>query len=389
MLWQAACVEMLTSAIDAYLVRCVRACISGTALPPWETAAQASHEAQLAHRVLFHGIALLLTQHQSGRDDWPDGVTRIIREEARLQTFWEASHHDAIAEVTEALHQHGLDAVIMKGTALAYSLYGDPATRRRGDTDLVALGQHRDAVRDVLRQAGFVRSKKTQGLQESWKRKGADGFVHEIDLHWAMSSSPMVSRALDTIKPRTGWIALPRLSPHARCLNAAQSLLMTCLNRANHNVFGYYVDNAKLRESDRLIWAIDLHLLCTVMENDDWRDVTAMAQASGMTSIVKSGLEFAQHALASKVPDWVMAQLDHDIAPHGIGHYIETASQWERLRMDWAASDGVLDRLALLQRNSFPDPSLLRERYPEQRHWPLIALYARRLGETAIRLVRR
>lgn len=381
MLRQAACPRMVTSAIDAYLARCVRACMAGTDLPPAEIAVFAKHEEELAQRVLFHGIALLLTQHKCRLEDWPDGTTQIIREEARLQSFWEASHHKAISLVVEEMHRRGLRGVIIKGTALAYSHYSDPAIRRRGDSDLVALGQPRRAVREVLAQAGFVRSAQTRGLQESWQRAGADGFVHEIDLHWAMSSSPMVSQALDAIKPHAGWTSLPRLSPHAHGLNAAQSLIMGCLNRANHSIFGYYVADSKLRDSDRLIWAIDTHLLCAVMDQADWRALAEMAQASGMAKIVQSGLEFARRALGSEVPEWVLRQLATHSASHGIGYYLETASQWERLRMDWAASAGWFDRFTLLQRNSFPDPSLLRERYPHQRYWPLIALYTRRLGE--------
>lgn len=379
-------IEMSIATIDTFLAECVRACLQASDLPPWDTRLSPHLHAAASQRALFHGICLLLWEQKGQLTDWPDGVVETIRDEARLQTFWEASHRAAISALLEALNAQGIDAAVMKGTALAYSLYGNPAIRRRGDSDLLVMGDARDVVRGILRQSGFEHAPERHGLQESWSLHARDGFVHEIDVHWQMSSSPTISKALARIHPHGSWVSLARLSPHARGLGLLHSLIMTCINRAAHGTFGYFVESDRVKETDRLIWAIDIHLLCDRFGDEEWRRLPQLGEASGASELVRSGLMFARQSLGSFVPDDVLAALASAAGPQPVTHYLNTASQRQRVMMDWNASPTWSERLALLHRNAFPDRAMLMERYPKATGWPLPALHLLRLVTRGWRL---
>src|SRR5438067_6059748 len=58
--------------------------------------------------------------------------------------------------VLDALAARGVVPLIVKGTALAYSLYDEPEQRPRADTDLLLAAGELDAARDAFRGLGHV-----------------------------------------------------------------------------------------------------------------------------------------------------------------------------------------------------------------------------------------
>ena len=157
----------LNAAADDFLAQCTRCVVKGEAAPAWsEELNGVDAEVAVQGRIAFHGIALLLAEHPSVLDDWPEDLRTHTQSEARMQGIWEISHAQAVATLFEALHDAGVTAIAMKGTALAYSLYDDPAIRRRGDTDILIHTLDRDHARRVMREAGFSPGGDPLALQE-------------------------------------------------------------------------------------------------------------------------------------------------------------------------------------------------------------------------------
>ena len=225
---------MADVSIDSFLAGCVRACLAGAPLPPWPAAWATGRSEGLAARVKFHGIALLLAQHRPGLADWPAAAAEAVKGEARLQALWEASHQTAIAPLVEALHAAGIKSAAIKGTALAYGYHADPAVRRRGDTDLLLIGAPRPLARTVLERCGFVPAGDRGPTQEPWEITGADGFTHEVDVHWRINGSLVLSKALEKLASEERIVPLPRLSPSALALGRIDNLILTCVNRYSH-----------------------------------------------------------------------------------------------------------------------------------------------------------
>lgn len=375
------------AAIDRYLADCLKARLNSNAFPAWPTVFP-RQQTEFAARIDFHGIALLLTGPQTEQAGWPSPIIEHIASEARMQTLWEASHQAVIGQLIEALHNSGFRSVALKGTALAYSIHDDPSVRRRGDTDLLIETKARDQVRRVFEQAGFERQEKPKALQEEWLHPTNAGFTHAVDLHWAMSSSATISKAFGADHPRSRTITLPRLSPNARGTGAVDSFINVCFNRASHQLFGYKVADAQLLDGDRLIWAVDLHLLASAFSNDDWDCLCQVSDKCGLVSIVLSGIEFATRNLGSRPPPWVTARLSAQTGQSDeVAAFLRDTPAPKRFWMDFTNSPSAAQRWALTSQHLFPDREFLDARFPDAADWPTLALQLRRLLDAATRML--
>ncbi len=378
---------MKTEAFDRYLAECVRSLVQSKPFPAWPSELEIDAAAATS-RITFHGIALLLVESGSGLAGWPPRLADAIREQARLQSFWEMSHRQVMANLIEALKKAGIEALVLKGTALAYSVYPSSALRRRGDSDLLIVNSDREKTRAVFRECGFSQWSDVRPLQECWQSPSELGFDHTVDLHWRLSASPAVSHLLEANLPRRRTIALSELSPSAKGIGAIDNLLLICINRAAHGRFGYQVGNAMLFDNDRLIWALDIHLLTATFTASDWRELVESAQASGASDIVLSGLRLAQDRLETEIPGNLLETLERHASDARLTHYLVHASGRERFALDFAATPSLADKVRLVALKLFPTREQLHERYPSATHWPILALRVRRLFSGIDNLVR-
>ena len=155
------------ASIDSFLKVALRACRSGEDLP-WPKEWQGEFQSETAlkmfwSRIDYHGICVLLHAANTQFHDWPSKLISRIAEEARLAGLWEVTHGAALAKLLKALADAGVDAVLMKGTALAYSVYDDPSARRRGDSDLLIRPADLERARKVLSQCDWYRDAETHG----------------------------------------------------------------------------------------------------------------------------------------------------------------------------------------------------------------------------------
>ena len=340
-------------------------------------------------RVHLHGIALMLSALPEAMGDWPPAVQQAVLEEARTQQMWEVSHHQMVAALIERLASAGIAAVVMKGTALAYSVYDVPAMRRRGDTDLLVPESQLGQVREILVQQGLRQRDVPYGLlfQEGWIHETAFGTMHGIDLHWRTSDSPVLEQVL----PSADYFALsqplPRLSPHACMADPVLTFVQVALNRAWHGFHGYMVDAERISNGDRLVWASDFDRLARGMSPEDWGRLEAIASTRQVAPIVHDALRYAHEAFATPLPGGLLDRLDQAPATSPVIAYLAQADMMRRHRADIAALPGWHAKLRFIAPLVFPSGRYLRHRYPASAHWPTLALYARWLLHNARRLV--
>ncbi|MEE4153461.1 MAG: nucleotidyltransferase family protein [Erythrobacter sp.] len=376
-----------TAPIDGFLAACLRSRLGTAPLPSWPPQLD-QRQREVASRVFFHGIALLLWEGDPIAAGWPEGLAQRLRQEAAGQCFWEQSEHQAIGGLLEAFADAGLAAVVLKGTALAYSLYRDPAMRRRGDTDVLIAPERMALARRVLRAAGFAPVGERLIFQEMWVKRKRGGFVHTIDLHWRIDGSATVSSLLERGKLVQRTMPLPRLSQRAVGLDPLANLLLVCINRAEHEVHGYLSAGEKLYEGDRLIWAADLDAICASLSHADWAELLQLARATGTSQCILSGLEFAHQALGTQIPEDVRAELLRLPGAQDLMTYLSTRSTLVRLRLEIASTPRRIDKLRHLGRALAPQAQMLRERFPDHPRWPIAALRARRLVEGLLKAMR-
>lgn len=183
----------------------VLACLRGER-PDWPKDASPALAEDVVERCRVHGVAGLVGT-KARAIGWPPTVIERLRERTAAAAIWEDHHRQAVAEVTAALAARAIGSVLLKGTALAYTRYRDPALRARGDTDLLIPETARDAADGVLLALGFSRATQVSGqhvsYQRSYRRRDRLGAEQVIDLHWRVSNAEVLSR-LCLRAPRPG-----------------------------------------------------------------------------------------------------------------------------------------------------------------------------------------
>jgi hypothetical protein len=299
--------------------------------------------------------------------------------------MWELSHRTVLVRLLDELARAKIVAILLKGTALAYDLYDEPATRARGDTDLLVDPADLAKVRNLLLQLGYRRDEGPTdgsvddfGLQEVWRSSQHRPFDHVVDLHWQLLNAPSLRDVLPFAECASGLRPLPRLSPSAFAMDRVKTLIHTCIHRAMHFTSPYFVGSQVYYGGDRLIWLSDIHLLAASLQPEEWTRLCQASKTFGVSSPCLDGLVTARRLLATPVPEWVCDTLAEDARLAPPATYL-ASGQLRRAWQDWSAINGFRRKFDYLRARAFPPSSFMRGKYPRLKHLPLPLLHARRL----------
>ena len=198
-------------------------------------------------RIDYHGVGALLNEARDCLDGWPQSILDEVRARALAQSMWELRSEALISPLLERLAARHLPSLLLKGSALAYDLYPNPALRARGDTDLLVRGADVEAAREVLRDTGlrrqFLAEDLPEGLraQESWVFAASDGSTHVLDLHWHVLNAPALYEAFDFEVLWRTKRPLKRLGEAAFAPSRPMMLAHACVHRAFHECAPYFV----------------------------------------------------------------------------------------------------------------------------------------------------
>jgi hypothetical protein len=279
---------------------------------------------------------------------------------------------DALSSLAAA----GVEPVLFKGTALAYSLYPSPVLRTRGDTDLIVPLHERERVTAVLRSCGFSPLDATASYQTSFARRDPDG-AQGLDVHWQINNSEVLSRLFTYQELRAEAVSLPALAPDALAVSPVHALLLACMHRGTHRHNPYYVSGEPHTGGDRLIWLYDLHLLAESFAENDWLSFIARADAKGLRGICADGLATAHRCFATSVPEYAFAALERDDVREPASDYLG-ASPARQLWLDYRALPGIGRKVSYLRDLVFPPAEFMRSKFAGERGQWLPWLYVRR-----------
>jgi len=178
-----------------------------------------------------HGVAALLAARLA--DAPPSPLLDRLRDSARGDAVWELGHRRALLDALSSLAAAGVEPVLFKGTALAYSLYPNPVLRTRGDTDLIVPQHERARVTAVLQGCGFSPALAVPSYQTSFARPGPDD-SQVLDVHWQINNSEVLSRLFTYQELRAEAESLPALAPDALAVSPVHALLLACMHPGTH-----------------------------------------------------------------------------------------------------------------------------------------------------------
>ena len=345
---------------------------------PWGDDAEAT--AELLRQAEVHGVLPLLHGCE-GRGGWPPALLDQLRSHAIQWAMWELGHQRVLSQTLAALAAIGVQPVLIKGTALAYSLYPDPALRSRGDTDLIIPIEEKERVHQVLAGLGFDRRLGMTGefvsYQASYTRDDPMSGSHTLDLHWKINNSELLSRLFTYDELRRDAQPLPRLCPQALATSPVHALLLACMHRATHRQNPYYVGGEAHHDADRLIWLYDIHLLAGALNDVEWERVASLARDKGLGAVCLEGMLRATECFGTPYPGPVTTVLSDSTGAEAAARYLDGGKlrqQW----LDFLALGDFSRRLTFLREVAFPPPGYMRARYPEAESSPLARLYLKR-----------
>jgi len=210
---------------------------------------------------------------------------------------------EELIEILRLFDRHGIEAIPLRGPALAEAIYGDIALRHFRDLDI--LVRRRDFVRacELVEGRGFgpIHSPASETRLAFFRAERT--FVREpgrmhLDLHWTIEreyfpSATGSASVWRRTEPATigGWKTL--------ALSAEDLLLLLCMHGAKHN-WG------------RLAWIADVAELVRARRDIDGARILDAARGRGARRMLLLGLFLARKLLGADVPDDIARLADSD-----------------------------------------------------------------------------
>lgn len=251
--------------------------------------------------------------------------------------------------VLTTLAQENLSVLLLKGTALAYTLYPEPHLRDRCDIDLLfPTRDEAERAWSVLKTHGYQRSMTMAGDLISYEfscYKTIHGVLTcAIDVHWRLSNSLLFAERFNFAELAEASVPISALGPHARGLCPVHALLLACIHR---------VSNLPDVTADRLIWLFDIHLLSKRMTEMQWELLIKVATERSLCGPILDGLQSAKAWFGTATPELALEILRAGAT--------QTRWRFEWLSIGFLPSNAM--RLRWLRQYLFPDISFMREQY--------------------------
>ena len=340
--------------------------------PSWPHDTARTFAANLTLRARYHGVLPLmhdkLQRENEYAQSWPQEVLQACRNDAIEFTMWELRHQDFLKQILSELALNGIQPVLFKGTALAYSIYPSGALRIRGDTDLIIPPSELAQFTTILTTLGFKTDVGMDGelvaYQTSFYRQELGSGTHTLDVHWRISNSELLSRLFSYQELRKRAQPIARLSQDALAVDLVDALLIACMHRSAHKQIPYYLDGVAYYDGDRLIWLYDIHLLLGKMSSSQLDEFVARATEKGLSSVCLEGIERARGYFHTQVQDEIMLALNHSGPQETVARYLN-GSHLLRTWMDFKALGNLYKQLQFLKETVFPPESYMRSKNPD------------------------
>ncbi len=215
-----------------------------------------------------------------------------------------------LGKIVGSLHEEGVEVIVLKGAALAWTVYASPALRPMTDLDLLVRPEQMKQFGLVVEALGFHRSESLPAHMVPFQERLGGGTVwirercgkiigldvqHDlVGVDWCRRAFPVEEDAL--------WEAARPLDlgeTTARQLSAVDTLIHLCLHPALHHGYAY-----------PLIGYVDLNRLVYHAGSDPlWTRLIERARRFRIKTTVYWGLMAAHGLLQTPVPMDVLGEL--------------------------------------------------------------------------------
>lgn len=310
----------------------------------------------LLEKLKYHGITLLAAEHSS----LPLTLAPAIMKHKAMMVANDTLKQIELAKLFSALNAANIKSVLIKGSALAYSIYPTPWLRPRSDSDVLIAASDRAQVDDICGQLGYQKLFAIQGkyvsYQSTYGRALAGGSTINIDLHWHINNRQMFSNTLPVDElvqngqplkhfyktPLNGTVTIP---------SRIDSILIASVHRAGHH-----------NKEERIVWLYDIHLLANSLSENEWQQLCHKASTKQISAITLDALNACQTLLGTEVSNTVLQQLGQSSEkdePSAIFLNRELP-EWRYFWADLKSMPSLGSKFGFIRESSIPSPEYVR-----------------------------
>jgi hypothetical protein len=311
----------------------------------------------------------------------PETITDEMRQTFLVSCVRSVHMERQLQEIIEAFLDQGVRVLVLRGPALAFSLYDDPAMRPSGDLDLLVIPEQVVQARDILESLGYrCLARRFETARDFFRE---ECFVHQenpenkfpVDLHWVHWELHPFFKGSEKVdiedlferawKVETPTLAFETLHPVDYLIHSAIHLIMIHKNEM------------------RLSWIYDTALLAQYLQApDDWETLQERCVAWRARLPLEHCLKMAQVWTGLELPDGF-----DDFSTWPPPTKDEAAVWADTMRHHWVTillkrsvlnPSLLLRRIPSLFRLLFPPPDMVRYCYPTSSDWLLPISYVRR-----------
>jgi hypothetical protein len=313
--------------------------------------------------------------HRLQRTAALESLTQEVRRS--LQTaYYQAAAANAIqrqelANVLGVLGGAGVEAVLLKGAALAYTVYDDPISRLRGDIDAWIPADQLPTAITALEAHGYRSRDKSDrppalislvgGEQQMVSHVPGTGLI-ELQSPAFRGEWTRRTTYVDHAGVWSRCVAV-EIEGHKTLVMAPEDgLILLCHHQAISHQFSFPWGRGLL----------DVHLVVGIAA-PDWSEVVARAQTWRLATVLWTVFCLARQLFDTPVPDevlealapapwrrWAIRRLQLD---RMLLETKTTGYHWRRFWIQLLLVDRIRDVLRLVWRGLFPEEAWLRARY--------------------------
>jgi hypothetical protein len=381
----------LSDAIDAQLLRLL------SVPAAWSESPLNSSTPEEWQKILEQATALgvspllfdALRQGQAAHTAPADVMQTLGRDYAAV-AIYNLRLYQGLHAILQALREHQIDVIVLKGAYLAQVVYGNVALRPMGDVDILVRPEALDRVAELLDGLDYVPALKSTVGNEP---QSHDLFIHpagipDLEVHWTLVNPVAPYRIdLDGLWARASASTVAGVP--VQVLSPVDTILHLCIHTSYQHVFHHYSLRGLCDLQRCLEWYGD---------QVDWRELCSRSAAWRANRSVYLALRLAGDLLGAAVPAHALEKLRPnafddrllDWAAHRVlGKVDDTQGPWSGNLGRWRLSTRLGERFALAKSICFPPRRWLAQRYGLSEapgHLPLF--YLRRWGELAASAMR-
>lgn len=276
---------------------------------------------------LRHGIAPLLYYHikESGYPV-PSGIFKSLEKfyyktvASNTLMFYET------VKILKSFDDAGIKAIILKGPALANTIYNNPGLRPFSDIDLLIPRQNLNKATAVLKKSGYILPDNSLPIEAYTKFhfhisaiKRDTNRIH-VELHWHLSDTLKYTR-IETVTEKI-WenvqhTKIRNLS--ALTMMPEDLLLYLCFHLDKHGYMNNFIYSQEYNPDlilnrlsrNRLIWFVDIHEVIKFYgEKINWKNFIEKAKKWDETGCITSCLYFTNWLFKTMPDPYILKTLN-------------------------------------------------------------------------------